>query len=231
MRGAISIAALLCVAAILPARGADDNVLRRDSGIVTYKLPDTQAISLTGSVPVSDAVIATTAVESLARLQLRDSSEIRIGDRTTVRIGDLASAAAATPGATIYMDRGAVRFAITHPKGGKANYRFVTPSSALAVRGTVGYFVVGPAGQQIYCVKCEAGDVSVEAAGKSVEVRSGQTLNLGVDNGTVTSSQIVPNRTINNPAIDQFLGGASPFGQAAATGADFTQSGSGISRI
>src|SRR5579872_3919558 len=104
MRGAILIAALLCVAAILPARGADDNVLRRDSGIVTYKLPQTEAISLTGSVPVSDAVIATTAVESLARLQLRDSSEIRIGDRTTVRIGELAAAGEATPGGTIFMD-------------------------------------------------------------------------------------------------------------------------------
>lgn len=212
-------------------RSADDNVLRRDAGIVTYKLPQTNPISLTGSVPVSDSVIATTAVESLARLQLRDSSEIRIGDRTTVRIGDLAAAGDATPGATIYMERGAVRFAIVHPNGGKANYRFVTPTSTLGVRGTVGYFIVGPAGQQIYCVKCEAGDVSVEAAGKTVEVRSGQTLNLGLDNGNVTHSEIVPNRTINNPAIDQFLGGVSPFGQPAAAGYDSTQSGSGTARI
>ena len=231
MRGAIWIAALFCVAAVLPARGADDNILRRDTGIVTYKVPQSDPISLTGSVSVSDAVIATTAVESLARLQLRDSSEIRIGDRTTVRIGDLAAAADGTPGATVFMDRGAVRFAINHPKGGKANYKFITPTSAVAVRGTVGYFVVGPAGQQLYCVKCEAGDVSVEAAGRTTEVRTGQTLNLGVASGAITTSEIVPNRTINNPAIDQFLGGVSPFGQPAANGSDFTQSGSGIAKI
>lgn len=231
-------AAMLFVAAIalvlkhaLPAHAADaENVLRRDAGIVTYKLPQTNPISLVGSTPVADSVIATTAVESLATLALRDSSEVRIGDRTTVRIGELAAAGEATPGATIFMDRGAVRFAIKHPTGGKANYRFVTPTSTLGVRGTVGYFIVGPAGQQIYCVKCEAGDVSVETAGKTVEVRSGQTLNIGLANGAITHSEIVPNRTINNPAIDQFLGGVSPFGQTAATGADPTQSGSGTAK-
>jgi hypothetical protein len=129
------------------------------------------------------------------------------------------------------MDRGAVRFAITHPKGGKANYRFITPTSTLGVRGTVGYFVVGPAGQQIYCVKCEPGDVSVDAGGKSVEVLTGQTLNLATENGAIKASEIVPNRTINNPAIDQFLGGVSPFGQPAASGTDITQSGSGTAKI
>jgi ferric-dicitrate binding protein FerR (iron transport regulator) len=175
-------------------------------------------------------VIATTAVESLATLRLRDSSEIRIGDLTSVRVGNLAAAGEATPGATIFMNRGAVRFAIKHPSGGRANYRFVTPTSTLGVRGTVGYFIVGPAGQQIYCVKCEAGDVLVETAGKRVEVRSGQTLNIGMENGTITYSEIVPNRTINNPAIDQFLGGLSPFKEPASAGYDFTQSGSGANQ-
>jgi uncharacterized membrane protein YfcA len=232
MAGMIFLAAIaLVLKHALPAHAADAvNVLSRDAGIVTYKLPESSPISLAGRTTVTDSVIATTAVESLARLQLRDSSEIRIGDRTTVRVGDLAAAADATPGATIYMERGAVRFAIKHPAGGKANYRFVTPTSTLGVRGTVGYFIVGPAGEQIYCVKCEAGDVSVETAGKTVEVRSGQTLNIGVQNGYVTHSEIVPNRTINNPAVDQFLGGVSPFGQPAANGSDFTQSGSGIAK-
>ena len=204
-----------------------DSVLRRDAGIVTYKLPQTNPISLTGSTEVPDSVIATTAVEALATLQLRDSSEIRIGDRTTVRIGDLALAADHTPGATLFLDRGAVRFAIKHPAGGKANYRFVTPTSTVGVRGTIGYFVVGPAGQQIYCVKCEAGDVSVEAAGKTVEVLSGQTLDIRLQNGAITKSDIVANRTLNNPAIDQFLGGVSPFGKPATDGFDATGSGSG----
>jgi len=230
MKRAISLVASLCAVAAVPAFSASDNVLRRDTGIVTYKLPQSDPVSLTGSAEVSQSVIATTAVESLATLQLRDSSEIRIGDRTTVRIGDLALAADNTPGATIFMDRGAVRFAIKHPTGGKANYRFVTPTSTLGVRGTIGYFVVGPAGQQIYCVKCEAGDVSVTTSTGTVEVRSGQTLDLRLENGAISNSAIVPNRTINNPAIDQFLGGVSPFGQPAVNGFDATGSGSGAAK-
>lgn len=230
MRTALSVVCACAVTMAVAAAAAGDSVLRRDAGLVTYKLPQTDPISLTGSAEVPDSVIATTAVESLATLQLRDSSEIRIGDRTTVRVGDLALAADNTPGATIFMDRGAVRFAIKHPAGGKANYRFVTPTSTLGVRGTIGYFIVGPAGQQIYCVKCESGDVSVTTSTGTVEVLSGQTLDLRTENGAITNSAIVPNRTINNPAIDQFLGGVSPFGKSATDGFDATGSGSGAAK-
>jgi hypothetical protein len=224
---------LFVVAAVLlaangAARGADDNILRRDQGIVTYEASGTKPPqSLTGSVAVGDAVIATTAIASLATLQLTDSSEIRIGDRTTVRVADLRGAAAATPsGGSFVLTRGAVRFNIVHPTGSRANYRFVTPTSQLAVRGTLGYFISGPGGDQVYCVRCEDGDVSVVVAGQTYTVRSGQTLNALTVGGQRTTA-IVPNRTINNPAIDQFLGGVSPFGESSANGSDPTSSGSG----
>jgi hypothetical protein len=203
--------------------------LRRDAGIVTYKLAEAEPASLIGEVAVNDAVIATTSIAALATLRLRDSSEIRIGDRTTVRVRDLRIAEAHTPSSgTIYLERGAVRFNVLHPSGGLANYRFVTPTAQIGVRGTVGYVVSGPRGDQIYCVRCEPGDVTIKSAAQTVELHSGQTLNISVAQGVVTGREVVGNRTINNPAIDQFLGGVSPFGQSARDGEDFTASGSGL---
>ena len=226
-----SLTVLAIVAFSLPAIGASDNTLRRDKGIVTYKVAGSAPTSLTGEVAVGDAVIASTSLATLATLTLRDSSEIRIGDRTTVRVGDLRAAAAASPAnGTIFLERGAVRFNVTHPTGAVANYRFVTPTTQVAVRGTVGYFIAGPLGNQIYCVKCEAGDVRITTttSTQQLELRSGQSLNISLQRGAITGSQVVPNRTINNPEIDQFLGGVSPFGESAANGSDITGSGSGL---
>ena len=221
--------ALVILTLTLPASGASDNVLRRDKGIVTYKVAGGAPTSLAGEIAVGDKVIATTAIATLATLILRDSSEIRIGDRTTVRVGDLRAADANNPaGGTIYLQRGAVRFNVSHPTGPRANYIFVTPTTQVAVRGTVGYFVAGPAGNQVYCVKCEAGDVLITTPTQRVELRSGQSFNVGLSGGAVTATAVVANRTINNPAIDQFLGGVSPFGEFAANGSDFTGSGSGL---
>jgi len=224
-----SVAVFAVVTLSLPAIGASDNTLRRDKGIVTFEVAGGTPVSLTGEVAVGNAVIASTSIATLATLTLRDSSEIRIGDRTTVRVGDLTAAAAGSPASgTIYLQRGAVRFNVTHPTGATANYRFVTPTTQVAVRGTVGYFVAGPTGNQIYCVKCEAGDVTITTATQQVSLRSGQTLNVNLQHGAITGTQVVANRTINNPAIDQFLGGVSPFGESAITGADITGSGSGL---
>jgi len=224
----IACAAIALTLFALPARSADDNILRRDKGTVTFTLPGDDPLPLEGEVAVSDAVVATTAIATLATLQLTDSSEIRIGDRTTVRIGDLHAAEAAGPASgTIFLERGAVRFNVVHPKGAKANYRFVTPTTQVAVRGTVGYFVAGPTGDQVYCVKCQQGDVVITTASQTIEIHSGQSLNVHLENGAVASSEVVGNRTINNPAIDQFLNGFSPFGKPAQNGSDMTGSGSG----
>jgi hypothetical protein len=218
----IAAAALLVAAG--PARGADDNILRNDKGIVTYGVRGAPPQSLVGSISVGDTVITTTAIASLAALQLSDSSEIRIGDRTTVEVGALRTAAAAAgpASATIELVRGAVRFNIKHPSGAKSNYVFKTITSQLAVRGTVGYFISGPGGDQVYCVRCDEGDVTVTVGTQTYSVRTGQTLNA-LANATPA---IVQNRTINNPAINQFLGGVSPFGEASSNGNDPTLSGS-----
>ena len=227
---ALTAAAVLAVLATVPThvRGADNNVLRRDQGIVTYAAAGAQPRALEGSVEVGDTVVATTASASLATLQVLDSSEIRIGGLTTVRVGALRVAEASHPSSgTIFLERGAVRFNVAHLGGARASYTFITPTTQLAVRGTVGYFVHGPTGDQIYCVSCDEGDVSIATTGQSFALRSGQTLIVATQAGRVTGTAVVANRTINNPAIDQFLGGVSPFGEPATAGRDFTSSRSG----
>ena len=149
---------------------------------------------------------------------------MQIGDRTDVRIG------AFRGGATQVVDlkRGALRFVIRHPAGAGTKYLFRTPTSELAVRGTLAYLVSGPNGDQIYCVECAPGDVTARAAGESYAIASGQTLNVRRILGRAFDATIVPNPTVNNPAIDQFLGGYSPFGRPASEGGnDQTGSESG----
>lgn len=51
---------------------------------------------------------------------------------------------------------------------------------------------------------------------------SGQTLNVRRTGERGFDASLVANATINSPAIDQFLGGFSPFGQRAAGGTDIT---------
>ena len=40
--------------------------------------------------------------------------------------------------AKFIVDHGRVRFQVEHPKGGKADYTFMTPTTHIAVRGTEG---------------------------------------------------------------------------------------------
>ena len=217
-------AVVLTVAAV---RGDEaSNVLRRDSGDVTVGFAGASPARLIGTISVPGAANATTGAKSLATLQLADSSEIRIGDRTSVNIGNLRKAADDPRVAVVTLNRGAIRFTVLHPEGARANYRFVTPTTQIAVRGTSGYLISGPAGDQVYCISCE-GDVAVAGPFGVVSLHTGQTLNVGVRNGAVVSSEVVANPTVNNPAIDQFLGGKSPFGVPASLGSDPTGSGSG----
>ena len=216
-------------AAIVPfVAGAADapNDLARDRGDVAYALPAASATTMPviGRIALPDDARAVTGFRAAATLTLPDSSTVQIGDRTDVRIG------AFRGGATQVFDlkRGALRFVIRHPQGGRADYLFRTPTSQLGVRGTLAYLVSGPGGDQIYCVDCAPGDVTVRAAGETYAVASGQTLNVRRILNRAFDAAIVPNASVNNPAIDQFLKGYSPFGRRASDGGtDPTASESG----
>ena len=155
-----------------------------------------------------------------------DSSIIQIGDRTDVELGKF-RADPNDPNVET-LDHGALRFEIRHPQGPQSSYVFRTSTTQIAVRGTIAYLVVGAAGEQVYCIECSPGDVSVRVFGLgSYTVESGQTLSVRNVGAKAFDAAIVPNATINNPAIDQFLNGYSPFGQPAANGSDATGSESG----
>ncbi len=217
----------MCVlAAAYGARAAADVELQRVRGDVAFAYGATASPApLAGSILLDREAYALTGAAALAKLVLPDSSQVQIGDRTRVRIGAVVDAAGDSR--TFTLERGALRFAVEHPAGPQTTYRFVTPTSQTAIRGTVGYVVHGPGGDQIYCVSCAPGDVTITAGIGQYTLTSGQTLDVSARDGFVTGATIVPNASVNNPAIDQFLAGFSPFGAKAANGDDPTESGSG----
>lgn len=220
---------VLSVLAPTALRADDRNLLSRTAGSVEYGRAD--AIDapnlrrkLLGEISLENDAYVSTDVRAAARLQLPDSSIVLIGDRTTALVG--AFHAAADGENVITLNRGAVRFAVSHAAGQRSNYRFITPTAQIAIRGTVGYVVSGPRGVQLYCVDCLPGDVTLTTANETYTIQSGQSINaLAV--GKAQTVTIVPNASINNPAIDQFLKGFSPFGRPTSEGSDITGSDSG----
>jgi ferric-dicitrate binding protein FerR (iron transport regulator) len=202
------------------------NQLEHVRGDVAYAVPAASATTraLAGRIALSDDARAITGFHAAARVTLPDSSVVEIGDKTDVRLDAFRDAAARH---TIVLNRGALRFTIRHPAGAQSNYVFKTVTTQLAVRGTLAYLVSGPNGDQIYCVDCAPGDVAARAAGETYRVESGQTLNVRRIGGRAFDAAIVANPTVNNPAIDQFLHGFSPFGRPSSEGTDPTGSDSG----
>lgn len=221
--------ALGCAAALAGTRASaadQTNELARVRGEVGYAVPASAATTrpLVGRIDLSEDARAVTGFRAAARLTLPDSSTVEIGDKTDVRLDAFRGAAAAHG---IVLRRGALRFTIHHPAGAASNYVFKTPTTQIAVRGTLAYLVSGPDGDQLYCVDCAPGDVTANAGNDTVRVESGQTLNVRRIGGRAFDSAIVANTSVNNPAIDQFLHGFSPFGRPASEGSDPTGSDSG----
>jgi len=230
MRGfarAGAVLATIAAALAIPCASAEPaNQLAHVRGDVTYAVPAASASTrpLAGRIDLGDDARAITGFRAAARLTLPDSSVVEIGDKTDVRLGAFHDAASQH---TIALSRGALRFTIRHPAGAASSYVFKTPTTQLAVRGTLAYLVSGPSGDQIYCVDCAPGDVAVNTGLETYRVESGQTLNVRRVGGRAFDAAIVANASVNNPAIDQFLRGFSPFGRPASEGTDPTGSDSG----
>ena len=226
-RGILPILAAAVALAVARADAADQiNELARVRGEVAYAVPATAATMrpLAGRIDLAEDARAITGFRAAARLTLPDSSIVEIGDKTDVRLDAFRGASAAHG---IALQRGALRFTIRHPAGAVSNYVFKTPTSQIAVRGTLAYLVSGPNGDQLYCVECAPGDVTANAGIDTYRVESGQTLNVRRIGGRPFDGAIVANAGVNNPAIDQFLHGFSPFGRPASEGIDPTGSDSG----
>ena len=116
---------------------------------------------------------AVTRGGSAAVLAMPDSSLISLGENTSVKVGAFDSASA-SPGSTITVNGGALRFDIKRPVGGAANYRFLTPTSQIAVRGTVGLLAFTNSVTTVGCVVCAADSVTVTTATQTVTLVTGQ---------------------------------------------------------
>jgi hypothetical protein len=155
--------------------------LVRVGGTVEYQQTASAALrQLFGSLELPDDATAVTLPKSRALVRLPDSTEIDVGERSRIRIGAF-DASGLAPN-VVTLELGAIHFNVRRPAGGRANYLFQTPTSQVAVRGTEGYIVTGPAGTDVYCAACEPGDVSITVGDRTFVLETGdQAIVVGAD--------------------------------------------------
>jgi len=211
----------------LRAAGDGDNQLARVAGTVQYQAgADPAYHAVFGKIDLSDEALAVTLAQSRAQVILPDSSSIDVGATTRVRLGAFNAAATGNPNVVV-LELGALHFNIRHPAGGRANYRFQTPTSQIGVRGTEGYIVTGPSGTDFYCVDCTPGDVTITVGGRSYPLESGQQAIIIGTSAANADADIVTRPCANPAAIalsDGKLGAAIPadqrFDTTGAAGGD-----------
>lgn len=208
------------IVAPLDAANDGDKQLARVSGTVQFQTANDGAYHpLIGKIDLRDDATAVTLAQSRAQVTLLDSSTIDIGATTRVRLGAFNAVDTGKPNVVV-LELGALHFTIRHPAGGRANYRFETATSQIAVRGTDGYIVTGPTGTDFYCVDCKPGDVTVTVGSKSFQLATGdQAIIVG---STPASAKVeVVAKPCGNPAAialsDGKLGAAIPPDQRVDT--------------
>jgi hypothetical protein len=206
----------LCTPLDAQLQNRDVKQLARVTGTVQFQAGSNPALHpLFGRIDLADSALAVTLAQSRAQLILPDSSTIDIGATTRIRLSAFNAVDTGNPNVVV-LELGAVHFNIRHPAGGKANYRFVTPTSQIAVRGTDGYIVTGPTGTDFYCVDCSAGDVTVTVGTRSFDLKTGdQAIIVGASSARA-SVDVIAQPCANPAAIalsDGKLGGAIPVDQ------------------
>jgi hypothetical protein len=176
--GAVSLSAL-------PSAAASDKILAHQRGSVQYTLDGSTKTIYTRLV-VPDNATAVTGPKSLATLTMPDSSEIDIGERTSVRISDFNSIQSGKDN-TISLNGGALHFIIRHPEGQQANYKFVTPTSQIAIRGTEG-FLISNAGGTSLTITSGTASITALSSGVTVAVPAGTTGIVSVSGAATVST-------------------------------------------
>jgi hypothetical protein len=196
-RPGLAVVALTILTALgsVPARGSDDTVLVRVSGGVGYTTGAGQPYKVvTGQQLLEDQYFAVTKPQAQAMLLLPDSSQVGLGSNTVIQVSAFQRAEGGD-GSTIGIPQagGTLRFNIKHPKGAHASYTFVTPSSNIAVRGTVGLLASSNGRDVVVCLDCSAHALSATVGGKTYELTTGQMLTIsakGVQRSSVTQSTL-----------------------------------------
>jgi hypothetical protein len=234
MRLSPKVTALLLSAAIVLALvpagsgAAGEKQLRRVQGTIGYQTSASAPFTpVFGRLDLPDDAVAVTQAKSTAELVMPDSSIIALGEGTRVQVGAFDNAAAG-PGSTLIVNGGALRFDVRRPAGGRANYHFVTATSQIAVRGTIGLLSFIGGNTTVACVVCAADSVSVTVGTQTFALATGQVLTVGITGAvttgpataetlqTFTTSGLNPGPS--GPAVTGAAGGAGSSGIAIAAG-------------
>jgi FecR protein len=196
-----SIAALLFAGANV--LGADGLVLQRISGQLDYQpKPDENREAIVGQLLVQPRGYALTRTQSMAAIDLPDSSVVSIGASSRVGLGHFERETWGSRSLMTIYD-GAIHFAVKHPAGARANYTFVTPTSQVAIRGTEGIIVVRGDETIIACVHGTNNDTLVMyGRGRQMYVPVGMTVRIRGAMGTAAIMSM--RRGIAGPEFDQF---------------------------
>lgn len=183
-----------------------DKQLVRVRGTVEYQGPAQPALQpLFGHIDLPDDALGVTLARSQATLRMADSSEIDVGERARFRVGAFNAIGSGKP-TVVTLELGALHFVVRHPQGSLSNYRFVTSTTQIAVRGTEGYIVAGPTGTDFYCVACRPGDVTVTVGRRSYVLSTGYQA-IVVGGTAATARTTVVKQPCGNPAAIALSGG------------------------
>jgi hypothetical protein len=164
--------------------------LQRVRGTIGYQTADNGSDfkPVLAKFDLPDESAAVTRSQSAAVIAMPDSSLISLGENTTVKATAFDTTAAG-PGSTITVNGGSLRFDIKRPVGGTANYHFVTTTSAVGVRGTVGLLSFVNGITTVGCVACAADSVTVTAGGQTVALATGQIITVSAA-GVITTGAL-----------------------------------------
>jgi hypothetical protein len=164
---------LMLATAADPIRAAGTKQLQHVRGTIGWQTaensPDFRPVF--GKFDLPDNDFAVTRAQSAAVLALPDSSLVSLGENTNVQVGAFDDSAAG-PGSQITLKGGSLRFDIKRPQGGVANYRFVTNTSAVGVRGTVGLLSFVNGITTVGCLACAADSVTVTVGTQTIALDS-----------------------------------------------------------
>lgn len=141
-----------------------------------------------GKFELPDPDYAVTHAKSTAQIAMPDSSLILLGENTSVQVSAFDNATA-SPGATITVNDGShLRFEIKRPAGGAASYKFVTATSQVAVRGTVGLLAFVNGITTVGCVVCAADSVVVQVGTQTFALAAGQFITVSALGAVTTGA-------------------------------------------
>ena len=171
--------ALLAVSVRPVLSGPVELILQRLSGQLDYEnAAGNESRPIAGQLAVQARGYALTRANSMAALDLPDSSVVSIGASSRVRLGHFDRERWGSS-ATMTIVDGAVHFAVKHPAGARANYTFITPVSQIAVRGTEGIIVTRGDETIIACVHGTKNDIYVTyGANQKMYVPDGMTVRI-----------------------------------------------------